>query len=728
MKPRIAILCVLPLVFLIIAGRQPSAAATVLGASMPPRPLPVWRGEVAASGVALGDQGTPGMALDPDGRPHLVYGRNQLFHAWRDGASWQVEIVDPDGGSLVGPVIAIDDAGTIAIVAYTEAGFQRKELTAYSRPPGGQWQATPIPVPWIGSYPVLALALDNDGRPRVLTTGSTADQRPLLIYAYALPQGWLSEPIAIQRDALGSLSLAVDSHNQPVILYETDDEINDGLGLGKILYLARRSASGWTDQSIAQGELITGKSLALDKGDRAHVVFSDVQPNRLVYLRQTDNGWQTLTESVQSHTPSLALDDTGRPHLAYTNLDEDIVYAILGNDGWERTTIPMVGHGGGYNTLLLDETGAAHISTIQYAQNLYYATNRNGAWAAMPVAVLDPVGEEHALALGPDDRLYLLYYHPSAGQLRWAAKEGDTWTTSAVADVGDLPPEKLELDVAVGPNGMARIAYVNGTVNQLVFGTRQGNSWLLEPITTAGHHLALAVGSDNRPQLILIQTNRLVYWTYQGSAWHSEFISPTGAVVANAYLALDSQNRPHVAYTVGSDVMAAVRRGENDWQTETLPREYVEYMVGMALGPDESLHLLTLTFRSEGGKPPTTFYTLWLTERIGGTWGQQAVFEDLYTVENFNDMARLRVDADGTLHLVWRNDWLNYGRREANGQWAGGGHIARDGGNFALAVGSDGQPRVSLHALGDLRLYTRGILWLDQHALLPVVPIKSPYE
>lgn len=48
-----------------------------------------------------------------------------------------------------------------------------------------------------------------------------------------------------------------------------------------------------------------------------------------------------------------------------------------------------------------------------------------------------------------------------------------------MADVGDLPPEKLELDVAVGPNGMARIAYVNGTVNQLVFGTPQGNSWLL---------------------------------------------------------------------------------------------------------------------------------------------------------------------------------------------------------------------------------------------------------
>ena len=155
MKPRFAFLVVLPLVFLVIAGRQSSAAGTASEAGIPPRRLPVWRSEVAAPGVALADQG---MALDPHGRPHLVYGRNRLFHAWRDGESWHVETVDPDGGALTGSVIAIDDAGIITIVAYTEASHLRRHLVAYSRAPGGEWQTSPIYVPWVDSYPRLALS------------------------------------------------------------------------------------------------------------------------------------------------------------------------------------------------------------------------------------------------------------------------------------------------------------------------------------------------------------------------------------------------------------------------------------------------------------------------------------------------------------------------------------------------------------------------------------------
>ncbi len=724
MKPRFVFLCLLPLLFLIVVGRQPSAAWMDQAAGPPPVPLPVWRGETAAPGIALTGQGVPGMALDPDGRPHLVYGFNRLFHAWHDGAAWQVETVDVAGDVGGGPVIAIDDAGVITIVATTAASSQRDELAVYSRAPGGAWQTARISVPWIAEYPVLALALDNNGRPHVLTTGGIADQIPLLIYAHTSAQGWVSETLELERYALGELSLALDSHDQPVILYEIDDEIDDGLGLGKILHLARRGADGWTDETIAHAEFIAGKSLALDAADRAHVVYNDLYASRLVYLRQTGNGWQTLAESGDSYAPSLALDATGRPHVAFTNGDEDLVYAVLGNDGWEQTTIPMVGHGGGHNTLLLDGTGAAHISTMQIQQNLYYATNRGGPWAAMPVAVQDVVGEKHALALDTADRPHLLYYHQSLGQLRWAGRDGGAWATSAVAEVDDSPLRPLELAVAFGPNDVAQIAYVDGAANELVFGTRQGDGWLLAPITTAGSNLALTVGPDNRPHLILIQDNRLAYWAQEAGTWQREWISAAGEALFNAFLALDDQNRPHVVYTAEGEAIEAVRQGQDDWQMEALP---VDYMIGMALGPEGSLHLLTVTSRSEGSRPPFTFYTLWLSERVAGEWTQRALFEDAYDL-NALSTTRLLVEPDRTLHVVSPHsfDLLRYLRREADGQWSSDS-IAGPGGSFALAVGSDGQPRVSRHENTDLRLYTREILSLDKHMLLPVVPIKSPW-
>ena len=50
------------------------------------------------------------------------------------------------------------------------------------------------------------------------------------------------------------------------------------------------------------------------------------------------------------------------------------------------------------------------------------------------VAVPGAVGEPHALALDAADNPYLLYYQPAAEALRWAARNGDTWTTSLVAE------------------------------------------------------------------------------------------------------------------------------------------------------------------------------------------------------------------------------------------------------------------------------------------------------
>ncbi len=710
MNKRIVFLSLLPLIVLIIAGSPRSAAGLD---SIPPVPLPVWRSEVVAPGVELADQGVPGMALDPDGRPHLVYGRNRLFHAWRDGESWQVETVDPDAIARTGPVIAIDDAGNITIVVRTEASHQRQQLVAYSRAPGGEWQTAPISVPSINVYPLLlTLALDGDGRPHVVTTGRTADLMPLLIYAHTSPAGWVSETIELEEKADFYVSLAFDSGNRPVILYQSYGAEYQG----RIIWLTRREASGWTHQSLVQGTYIGGSSLALDAADRVHVVFSD--SDRLVYLHQTANGWQTLAESGTGYSPSLTLDDADRPHVAYADTNGDIVYAVLGNVGWERTTTPMVGYAGGYNTLLLDDTGAAHISTMQDAQSLYYATNRGGPWAAMPVAVEDLVGYRHALALDANDRPYLLYTQPSMGQLRWAVKDGDTWANSFVADISRLPLYELELAAAIGPNGVPWIAYVDEPANALIAGAQLGEDWLLEPITTAGSNLALAMGQDNRPQLILIQGGRLIYWTQQGGAWQSEVIGAAGGVVYDAYLALDGDDRPHVVYSAsdGSTVLA-VRQGENDWQTETLPLEFV---VGMALGPDASLYLLTLTFHT---LQPYTFYTLRLSEKVAGQWTYHELFEDRVGFL----ATSLVVDANGTVHIASSNasSWLRYYRRAADGEWSGGGPglYPYSSGAFALAVGSDGQPRISRTMHSDLWLDTRGIVLLGQHAVLPVVPV-----
>lgn len=63
---------------------------------------------------------------------------------------------------------------------------------------------------------------------------------------------------------------------------------------------------------------------------------------------------------------------------------------------------------------------------------------------------------------------------------------------------------------------------------------------------------------------------------------------------------------------------------------------------------------------------------------------------------------------------------MAYHQRDADGQWLRESLFGLGG--FALALGSDGQPRVSGTFDNDLRLYRRSILWLDEHVLLPAVP------
>ena len=292
--------------------------------------------------------------------------------------------------------------------------------------------------------------------------------------------------------------------------------------------------------------------------------------------------------------------------------------------------------------------------------------------------------------------------------------------------MADVAPTGLEIALAIGSDGVPQMVYVDAAQNQVITGLWLAGHWSLAPLTTAGHSLRLAVGQDNRPHLSLIQQGRLIYWTKPGGVWQSEPISPTGVTVGDAFLGLDSQGRPKVVYG-GSGIeglVVAVRQGAGQWTTESIPGRN---MIAMALGPADAVYLLHITTRFEPGKPPWEFISLWLVEQQGGNWQDSGLYEDLF-MGTYPD-GRLLFDAAGRLHLVnyGNGDRLYYHQRDVDGQWSSEG-VANVGGAFALAVGSDGQPRVSSQVRSDLRLYTRELLWLDQHALLPIIPVKSNTE
>ena len=169
-----------------------------------------------------------------------------------------------------------------------------------------------------------------------------------------------------------------------------------------------------------------------------------------------------------------------------------------------------------------------------------------------------------------------------------------------------------------------------------------------------------------------------------------------------------------------ADLTVAVRQSADDWTTTSLP---YRGMMAMALGPNDAVNSLYISQRQEPGKPPWTFISLWLAEQQGSYWQDTMLSEDLFMGEY--PQGRLLFDADGRRHLIIRQPggYLFYQRQETDEQGSDEGIPGSNhGGAFALAVGSDGQPRVSQQVGGDLVLHRREIRWLDQHVLLPIVP------
>lgn len=679
------------------------------GPDLEPIPWPVWRQEVPAAGVAFYYMGAPALALDPAGRPHIVYGQNALFHSWFDGAAWRAETLVPPPATMLESAIAINGAGRITIVYNLNS-----KVYMLAREPGEPWSpAVALPIP-AGHYQ-LSLALDSGGRPRVAAGFPSGATEAFFHLASETPAGWAVETVSAAGPADGAIRLALDSQDRPVVLYaEIDSSVEGGR-----LYLARRNGGVWLHDQVAAGCIISSKSLALDDQDKAHIVYSEHCDRKLSYAREGDGVWEILPVAEDGVSPSLALDGLGRPHVVYGDYETGQMYAVLTDAGWQAALAQPGLNAGTYNTLVLDEAGTAHIASINadpsYAVNaVEYATNAGGTWRIDKVAEPLTLGAHNALALDSTDTPYVFFDNAQAGELWWGVKTNMGWMTEHLADA---PTLYLKVSAAVDTQDRPYVAYANAATDELVVGIRQGGAWSLETVGPAGHHLALAVGSDDNPRLIQVRDSEVTYWFKEGNAWASEPVGGPNNGVWNAWLAIDSQDRSHVVYSGSGGPTHAVRQPDGEWAVEALPFQEVR---GIALGPADKLYVLHTTWPGRGdAQPAYSNTTLWVAERAGVSWVDTPLAE--YT-NWWNLRAWLAVGADDGVYVVYRDVYgaLHFRERDENGDWPAVPQAWGNGEEASLLVGQDGQPRLLTHDAGSLVLWTREILLLDKFALLPV--------
>lgn len=268
----------------------------------------------------------PVIEIDPSGFAHIVYSvgwvNSQLKYARQTAGGWQLETVKTGNIGLYR--FALDPDGRPHIVYSTVSGNtnnQTQTLTYTYRTTAG-WQSE---VFYSGGYPAVliddfSLAVDSLGRPHVAllyrTLNSDKDEVRYMTRGTSV---WTSQKVEDNKESYLSISLDLDRQDAPHLVYTW----SDGGAWIDIIY-AYRTGSGWVTEPAGRYSLPaeTGgmlPNMALGPNGQPHITYYDVQDyDEIRYGVRTATGWQyEILEDTGKLTPAIEVDRRGVPHLAY---------------------------------------------------------------------------------------------------------------------------------------------------------------------------------------------------------------------------------------------------------------------------------------------------------------------------------------------------------------------------------------------------------------------------
>jgi choice-of-anchor C domain-containing protein len=225
---------------------------------------------------------------------------------------------------------------------------------------------------------------------------------------------WVVESIDTLGNALGEGYLALDSQNNPhIIYYSTGD--------GSLKY-AYRIGGLWTVDSLGINNLGYPASLALDSGDTPHISYHDGTDFSLKYAVKSGGTW--VVEIVDGSYPivtagqynSLALDSQNNPHISYTA-------------SVKRSDQPFY-----------------------YNKDLRYACKKLGSWTIETLDAHPNAAERSSIAVDSQDDIHIGYCHNHYSDLKYvhritgAELLGDTLQSNGSFEAGPDPGATLPID------------------------------------------------------------------------------------------------------------------------------------------------------------------------------------------------------------------------------------------------------------------------------------------
>lgn len=218
---------------------------------------------------------------------------------------------------------------------------------------------------------------------------------------------------------------------------------------------------------------------------------------------------------------------------------------------WIVETVDAANYVGEYCSMKIDSNDNIHIAYYDdYWQNLKYAYFDGSNWSIEPVDHEDNMGKYCSLALDSNNRPHISYFDETNYFLKYAHWNGTTWFIYAVDNLSG-GYTSIAVDSANNPH----ISYFEYDYCKLKYSYWNGYTWSTQTVDdpstgsgTVGNGSSIALDSSNRPQIAYRSTtpDQLKFAKWNGTDWNIEVVDDLP--VLDPSLVIDDYDVPFISY------------------------------------------------------------------------------------------------------------------------------------------------------------------------------------
>jgi hypothetical protein len=265
------------------------------------------------------------------------------------------------------------------------------------------------------------------------------------------------------------------------------------------------------------------------------------------------------------------------------------------NTNWDSEVVDSFG-GLSTNTGLsvaLDSQGRPHVAYYALkGADLRYAVREGGTWTTETVDEYQVVGPDCSIALDAEDSPHICYYDKTNEELEYARRNGTGWDVEQVDWLGIVG---VGTSIAVGPEGDVFVAYIGART--LRCGHRVNGTWNVTEVDTGQGHVytpSLLVDAEGEPHILYIGASAAMHAHHHNGTWTVEEVAGLrGTTVAmRTTLKMDPEGKLVACFADDSATAVVIARKEGDaWNAERVSLGHYLGDMAMELDEDGEVHI-----------------------------------------------------------------------------------------------------------------------------------------